>query len=260
MPPTLTSAFGRQLRHWRRQRGLSQLELAARAEMTQRHVSFIETGRSRPRVGVVHKISEALEIPIRERNTMLEAAGLPPSYPDVPLSNAAVAPFQDAIQRMLAVHEPYPAYVINRWWDIIDANNAGRQLFPQDADTQLNAVDLFLGPGPVRSMIANFPIVAWTFVHRMRREVANAGPDKRLQDLLERAESYLTDVPHPADEAISSELVICPHLQLGDQLIKTISMVARFGNAREVTLDELRVELVFPADEAAEAFFRQTAQ
>ena len=255
--PTPASAFGRQLRQWRRQRGLSQLELAARAQMTQRHVSFIETGRSRPRVGVVQKISEALDITIRERNSMLEAAGLPPSYPDMPLSSEAVVPFQDAIRRMLHAHEPYPAYVINRWWDVVDANQAGQQLFPMDGPTTLNTVDVFLGPGPMRNMIANFPVVAWTFVQRMRREVANAGPDERLQSLLERAEDYLRDVPTPADDPANSDLVICPQLRIGDQLIKTLTMVARFGNAREVTLDELRVELVFPADDVAEAFFRQ---
>lgn len=254
-----TSAFGRQLRQWRRQRGLSQLELANRAEMTQRHISFIETGRSRPRVGVVHKVSEALDIPIRDRNTMLEAAGLPPSYPDIPMSSEAVVPFNDAIQRMLEAHEPYPAYVVNRWWDVVNANEAGQRLFPMGSAEQLNSVDVFLGPGPIREMIANFPVVAWTFVYRMRREVANSGPDERLNKLLQRAESFLADVPRPIEDELGSELVICPQLRIGDQLIKTISMVARFGNAREVTLNELRVELVFPADDTAEVFFKQSA-
>jgi hypothetical protein len=108
-------------------------------------------------------------------------------------------------------------------------------------------------------MIANFPVVAWTFVYRMRREVANSGPDERLNRLLLRAESFLADVPRPIEDELGSELVICPQLRIGDQLIKTISMVARFGNAREVTLDELRVELIFPADDTAEVFFKQSA-
>ena len=120
-------------------------------------------------------------------------------------------------------------------------------------------VDSFLGPGTVREMIENFSAVGWTFLGRIRREVANLGPDERLQALLERAEAYMKDVPVDTENP-GSELVVCPHFRIGDQVIKTVSMVARFGTAREVTLDELRVELVFPRDAEGEAFFRHGAQ
>ncbi len=253
------TAFGRYMKQWRRQRGLSQLDLAVRADVSQRYVSFIETGRSRPREDVVHKVAEALEVPIRDRNILLEAAGLAPSYPEVPLSDGAAAPFRNAIRKMLESHEPYPAFVINRWWELIDANAAGRRFFPQTGDGPINLVDAFLGPGPIREMIDNFSAVGWVFLRRMRREVADSGPDERLQELLERAEAYMKDVPVVVENP-GVELVICPHLRIGDQVIKTVSMVARFGTAREVTLDELRVELVFPRDEEAEAFFRRGAQ
>ena len=256
---TPTSAFGRYMRQWRRQRGLSQLELANRADVTQRHISFIETGRSRPRSGVIHRVAEALEIPLRERNALLEAAGLPPCYPELPLSSDIAAPFHHAIQSMLDTHDPYPAYVVNRWWDIVNANLGGQRLLPPNAIGQVNAVDVFLGPGPMRAMVENFPTVAWTFLHRMRREVAGSGSDARLQELLQRAENYLQDVPPPPDDDIRSDLVICPRLRIGDQVVRTVSMIARFGDAREVTLDELRVELVFPYDDAAGQFFRQLA-
>ena len=252
-------AFGRYMKQWRRQRGLSQLDLAVRADVSQRHVSFIETGRSRPKEDVVHKVAEALEVPLRDRNILLEAAGLAPSYPEVPLSDGAAAPFRGAIRQMLESHEPYPAYVINRWWDLIDANAAGRRLFPQTNEGPFNFVDGFLGPGPMREMIENFAAVGWMGLRRLRREVADSGPDERLQQLLERAEAYMKDVPVDI-EIPGSELVICPHFRIGDQVIKTVSMVARFGTAREVTLDELRVELVFPRDEEGEAFFRRSAQ
>ena len=252
------TAFGRYMKHWRRQRGLSQLELAVRADVSQRHVSFIESGRSRPREDVVYKIAEALEVPLRDRNILLEAAGLAPSYPEVLLSDGVAAPFRNAIRLMIESHEPYPAYVINRWWELIDANSAGRRIFPQTGDGPINIVDAVLGPGPFREMIENFSAVGWMFLRRMRREVANSGPDERLQELLERAEGYMKDVPVDI-ETPGSELVVCPHFRIGDQVIKTLSMVARFGTAREVTLDELRVELVFPRDEEAEAFFRHSA-
>ena len=252
------TAFGRHLKQWRRQRGLSQLELAVRADVSQRHVSFIETGRSRPREDVVHKVAEALEVPIRDRNILLEAAGLAPSYPEVPLSDEAAAPFRSAMRKMLESHEPYPAYVINRWWELTDANAAGRRFFPQTGDGPINLVDAFFG-GPMREMVENFSDVAWMFLRRMQREVADSGPDERLQELLERAEAYMKDIPVDIENP-GSELVVCPHLRIGDQVIKTVSMVARFGTAREVTLDELRVELIFPRDEEAEAFFRHSAQ
>jgi hypothetical protein len=160
---------------------------------------------------------------------------------------------------MLESHEPYPAYVINRWWDLIDANAAGRRIFPQADDGPINLVDSILGPGPLRDMIENYSAVAWVFLRRMRREVAESGPDERLQALLERAEAYMKEVPEDVAQS-GDEMVICPHLRIGGQVIKTVSMVARFGTARAVTLDELRVELVFPGDEEAEAFFRMSAQ
>jgi transcriptional regulator with XRE-family HTH domain len=244
---------------WRRQRGLSQLDLAIRADLSQRHVSFIETGRSRPGEGVVHRVAEALEVPLRDRNILLEAAGLAASYPEVPLSDGVAAPFRNAIAKLLESHEPYPAFVINRWWELTDANAAGRRIFPLTGDGPISLVDTVLGPGPIREMIDNFPAVAWTFLRRMRREVADSGPDERLQELLARAEAYMKDVP-VADENASAELVICPHLRIGDQVIKTVSMVARFGTAREVTLDAKLVELMFSGDEEAEAFFRLGAQ
>ena len=251
------TTFGRYMKQWRRQRGLSQLDLAVEANLSRRHVSFIETGRSRPREDVVLKVAEALEVPLRDRNILLEAAGLASVYPEVSLSDDVAAPFYAAIRQMIESHEPYPAYVINRWWDLVDANEAGRRFFPQSGDSPINVVDAALGPGPTRESIENFSASGWMFLRHIRRQVAESGPDERLQEILERAEAYMKDVPVDI-EPPGSEFVVCPHFRIGDQVIKTVSMVARFGTAREVTLDELRVELVFPRDEVAEAFFRHS--
>ncbi len=171
---TAATAYGRRLKHWRRHRGLSQLELAHRAQVSQRHVSFIETGRSRPRQEVVLRIAEALEIPLRERNAILEFAGLAPSYPEVPMSSAAAAPFREAVRRMLAAHEPYPAYVINRWWDVVDANSAGRRLFPDLGSGAVNIVEAIFAPGGIREALDNFSAAGWTLLMRLRREVEEA--------------------------------------------------------------------------------------
>lgn len=253
-----SSAFGRQLKYWRGQRGFSQLDLAAEAAMSQRHVSFIESGRSRPGEDVVLRVAEALDVPLRDRNDLLAAAGLAPRFPELPYAHADIAPFRAAIKRMLENHEPYPAFVIDRWWTLVDANSAGRKLFPVSTEEPVNVIDVFFSPGPARDMIENLDEVAAQSLQRLRHEIAGCGPDPRLQALLERAEGYLKDITPDAVTAADdpSALVICPRLRIGDQSVATLSMVARFGNTREINLDELRVELIYPADEAADRVFR----
>ena len=178
-------------------------------------------------------------------------------YPEVSFSDDVAAPFYAAIRQMIESHEPFPAFVINRWWELVDANEAGRRFFSQNGEGPIDLVDTVLGPGPMREKIENFSASGWMFLRRIRKEVAESGPDDRLQEVLKRAEAYMKDVPID-NESLGSELVICPHFRMGDKLIRTVSLVARFGTAREVTLDELRVELVFPRDEVAEAFFRNS--
>ncbi len=251
------SAFGRQMRQWRRISGLSQLELSVRAGMSQRHVSFIETGRSRPGEDVIHKVAEALDVPLRDRNLMLQAAGLSPSYQEMPLTDEMAVPYGMVVQKMLDAHMPYPAFVINRWWEVVDANDTGRKLFPMFVDGPTDLVEAVLAPGPIREMIDNFPAASWTFLRRLRREVALAGPDERMDGLLNRAEAYLEDIP-PDIEKPGEDLVVCPNLKINGQTIRTVSMVARFGTAREVTLSELRVELMYPMDDEADQFFRSS--
>ncbi len=159
---------------------------------------------------------------------------------------------------LLTSHEPYLAYVVNRWWEMVAANTAGRQFFGLSSDGPVSVVVLILKPGPIHDMIGNFPAVGWMFLCRMQREVAESEPNERLQEILERADNYMKDVPDDA-EVSGSELVMYPHFRIGDKLIKTVVMIARFGTAREVNLYKLRFELAFPRDEGAEALFRQGA-
>ncbi len=248
------TAFGKQLRLWRSWARLSQLDLANRAGLSQRHLSFIETGRSRPGTDVVLRIATALDIPLRDRNRLLESAGLAPHYPEVGLTDSLSAPFLAAISRLLESHEPYPAFVLNRWWDVVDANAAARRLFPAATDGSVNAVEAFLAPGGMREIIDNFSEVAGMYLRRLQSEVAEASDERSLM-LLARASELLADVDLGADTG--DRLVICPRLRLGDEVVSTATMVARFGATREVTLDELRVELIFPADAAARSFFER---
>jgi transcriptional regulator with XRE-family HTH domain len=236
---------------------MSQLELATRADMSQRHLSFIETGRARPGAEVVERVASVLDVPLRDRNRLLAAAGLAPRHPELPLDDVVIAPFRSAVRRLLAAHDPYPAFVLDRWWDVVDANAAARRLFPAAAGGALpNAVEAFLAPGGMRQVVVNFPEVASMYLRRLQAEVAE-GSDERLQGILQRARDLLADVDlvQPSD---AHDLVICPKLRLDGEIIGTITMVARFGATREVTLDELRVELIYPADEAADAYFRRS--
>jgi transcriptional regulator with XRE-family HTH domain len=251
-PPA--TAFGRQLRLWRGWARLSQLDLAVRAGLSQRYLSFIETGRSRPGTDVVLRLAAALDIPLRDRNRLLESAGLAAHYPEVALTEGVSAPFRAAVLRLLEAHEPYPAFALNRWWDVVDANAAARRLFPAATDGLPNAVEAFLAPGGIREMIENYAEVAGMYLRRLQAEVAEASDERSLR-LLARAKDLLADVDLGTDAG--DGLVICPRLRFGDEVVSTATMVARFGATREVTLEELRVELIFPADEAARAFFER---
>ena len=228
--------------------------------MSQRHVSFLETGRSRPGSDVIRRLSDALAIPLRERNVLLVSAGLPRAYPEKALDDDAIAPFRLAIDRMLESHMPYPAFVINRWWDLVDANPTARALFPVDFSQQPSGIDFFLAPGMLRDSLENFAEVAAVFLRRLRAEHRDNGPDERMEQALARAEKHLADVDLESVDRDTGDLVICPQLRAGDQVIESLSMIARFGNTREVTTDELRVELVYPRDAVADAFFRQMAE
>lgn len=132
--------FGVNLRHWRSLRGLTQLELATAAQTPARHVSFLETGRARPSHAMVTRLAEALGLSLRDRNTLLAAAGFGPDYSELPLDAAELGPFRDVVTKMLATHEPYPAYVIDRHWNIVDTNAAAGMFLPPDGER--NAVRL----------------------------------------------------------------------------------------------------------------------
>ncbi len=242
----MTTPFGSSLRRRRRLRGLSQLQLALAARTTSRHVSFLETGRSRPSRDMVQRLSAALGLSLRETNRLLGEAGLAPAYPETPLADPDLGAFSVAIEQMLARHEPYPAYVIDRHWDVVRRNSAAGRLLPPDAER--NLVRLVYA-GAWRDTIANWDEVAVAGVARLAADAARHPGDEVLSGLVDLA----TDAVRHLDPSPSTPVgrVLCPHFRLGDEVVRTISVVAHFGGAADVTLDELRVELVFPADDTA---------
>lgn len=249
------SPFGIELRYWRERRGLSQLRLATNAGMSPRYVSFVETGRSRPGRAVVERLAEALDVPLRDRNRLLVAAGIAPAYPQGSLDDAALSPFRHVIDSLLAKHEPYPAFAFDQDYRLLVANAAAHRLLPGLAGG--NWIDVAFAPeSPIRAAMENFAEVAWASLDLLRRD-ANATPGA-ARDVVSRLERHLLGVERPPATP-RDERVICPRLRLGDRRVTTITTIARFGGARDVTLDELRVELMFPADEESRRFFEDSA-
>lgn len=251
--PVGVSPFGARLRQWRASRGVSQLALAARVGSTSRHLSFLETGRSRPSRQMVLRLGEALDVPLRERNELLHAAGLPAVYPQVSMQSVNLAPFRAALEGLLSAHLPYPAMVLDGQWNVVLANTACARLYGGEV-VGVNIVRRFLAdPTAAQQAIINWPEVAWAGLDRLRHQLDRFPFDEQLAELVTLAEAAVAGIPRP--DMPSADLVVCPWFQVGDRVVKTIGIVARFDSTTEVTLDELRIELAYPLDKASEQFF-----
>lgn len=250
MTATIPTPFGRSLRHWRRVRSISQLELSLRAQTTTRHLSYLETGRSRPSADMVERLSDALSIPLRERNRLLEQSGLAPTYPEGDLATEDLAPFQRVIERLLASHDPFPGFVLDRHWNIVGTNRAAEAFLGGAA--QRNTIELVLGTW--RPMIDNWSDIAPTLADRLATDLSTFPDDPVLQDLYDRASDGLAGRDGTRDPTTTSR-VICPRFRIDEHLIDTITIAARFESANDITLDEVRVELMYPQNDASERFF-----
>lgn len=234
---------------------MSQLALATRVETTTRHLSYVENGRSRPGRDLVLRLAQALDVPLRARNDLLIAAGLPPEFPAHPLESVPLAPYRRAITGVIAALDPYPAFVIDPLFNLEQTNEMGRRLLPVPQGVRANLLDAFLAPGPARELLDNFSELAWSLDAGFARATASMGANPELEALRQRVDGYLKGVPRPPIGA-ANELVVCPTFRIGDQLVRTIGMTLRFGPSRDVTLEELSVDVLYPRDEAAERFFR----
>ncbi|MCG8520447.1 MAG: helix-turn-helix domain-containing protein [Pseudomonadales bacterium] len=248
------SAFGFLLRRWRRQRGMSQLDLALATGVSGRHLSFVETGRSRPKRALVLTLAEALDIPLRERNELLLAAGLPAAYFEFDYDSAELSVYRSAIAELIENHLPYPALVLNRWGDVVDANRTAFAMFPElVAEQPVNLYQAYLSSDHWKAVIENWSEVAWAAYGHLQGDAARYCGDERMQSLLRFIEDCLKDVPKPAN--LPSSPSIRTRLNLNGQVLETTTMVARFGPVNDVFLSELRVEMIFPANDNARRFF-----
>jgi transcriptional regulator with XRE-family HTH domain len=251
------SPFGARLRRWRRHRGTSQLTLAGQVGSTPRHISFLETGRSRSSRQMVLRLGEVLGVSLRERNQLLAAAGLPEAYPQAPVTGPQLAPYRAAIDRLVHAHQPYPGMVLDGHWNVLITNRACAKVFGGDL-VGANMVRHFLADPAAAAAVVNWPEVSWAGLVRLRQLVDQAPLDQELRELVALAETAVAGVPRPS--ASGPDLVVCPWFRMGDEVVRTIAMAARFDPVADVTLDELRVEPFYPLDDAAERFFRAQGQ
>jgi transcriptional regulator with XRE-family HTH domain len=258
MSTALQQPVGELLRQWRERRRLSQLDLALQAEISTRHLSFVETGRSRPSREMVLNLAEQLDLPLRERNHVLLAAGYAPIYPETPLDAAQLAVVRAAVRQVLRGHEPYPAVAVDRGWNLVEAN-AGVALLTEGVAPELlrppvNALRVSLHPEGMAPRIVNLGEWRAHLLGRLRREVARtADPD--LARLYGELRAYPCDQPEP-DLELPGPGAICVPLRLrhGDHELTFFSTVATFGTPLDITVAELVIESFFPADPGTSIF------
>jgi transcriptional regulator with XRE-family HTH domain len=253
---SVQAPVGLLLREWRERRRLTQLDLALEAGISARHLSFVETGRSKPGREVLLRVAEQLDIPFRERNELLLAAGYAPAYPERSLVDPELAPVREALDRILTAHEPYPAMVMDRNWNIVAANSAieafAAWVDPELLEPPINALRVGLDPRGLAPWVINLGEVRAYFLERIQRQVGITGDDE-LAALLELVASYPAPEHErlPASEAAAREILTPLRLRTpnGSEL-SFVGTVATFGFAGEVTTSELSIESLFPADAA----------
>jgi len=261
-----STSVGPLLRQWRQRRRLSQLSLACDAEVSTRHLSFLETGRSQPSRQMVLLLAERLEVPLRERNTLLVAAGFAPVFTEHPLTDPALDVARRAVDLVLKGHEPYPALAIDRHWTLVAANRAVAPLLagiePTLLQPPVNVLRLSLHPGGIAPRIVNASEWRTHIVERLRRQVV-ATADSTLAALLAELRSYpLADAGAAADDPTSDYggVVVPLRLRTEGGVLSFVSTTTIFGTPVDVTLSELAIESFFPADAATAAALQAAAQ
>jgi transcriptional regulator with XRE-family HTH domain len=266
-PTAGSSGPGALLRDWRQRRHCSQLDLALDAGVSARHLSFIETGRAQPSPELLVALAEQLQMPLRERNTLLLAAGYAPRYRQTGLDDPAMTPVRAALERVLSLHDPYPGAIIDQSWNVIRANAAAARLAaalpPHLAGPPLNVFRACLHPDGLASATLNFPEwAAYLLGHLRRLEAITADP--AVAALAAEISRYpnvaaLGDWHHGDRWPGAAGLLVPWHLNLGGTRLALFTMLTTFAAPRDVTLAELAVELFYPADPPTATLLRHQA-
>jgi transcriptional regulator with XRE-family HTH domain len=255
------AGVGRLLREWRERRRLTQLDLALRAEVSARHLSFVETGRSRPTSDMILRLARQLDVPLRERNLLLLSGGYAPAYPANELSDPPMSAVHDAIERVLAAHAPFPAVVIDGQWDMVAANPAVALLTegcaPALLEPPVNVLRLTLHPDGMAARVLNLPEWRAHLLDRLERDIT-ATADAALIGLRDELVRY--PCPRPAARPDTRSILVPLQLRIRDHTLSLLSTTTIFGTPRDVTLAELAIESFYPADAATAAFLRSAAR
>ncbi len=263
-PSSAASRVGDLLREWRAARRMSQLDLALEANVSSRHLSWVETGKSQPGRDLVEQLADALEMPLRERNTLLVAAGYAPKYRQTDLSAPEMALLRRAVEFIIRQQEPFPAFVIDRHWDVLMVNPAMERVFgalKPGGPIHGNILRQVFDPADMRPLLANWEEVAGDLIRHLHHEAAAAPSDLRVRALLAEILAY-PDVPQDwrRRELGATPLpVITTVFRKDDLELRFFSTLTTFGTSQDVTIEGLRIECMFPADQATEAFCRSLA-
>ncbi|HYB43378.1 MAG TPA: helix-turn-helix transcriptional regulator [Candidatus Methylomirabilis sp.] len=262
------SAFGQLLRQWRGRRRMSQLDLAGEAGVSARHLSFVETGRSQPSREMVMLLTQALDVPLRDRNDLLTVAGYAPIYRETRLESPALALARRALDFVLRQQEPYPALLLDRHWNVLQVNEGSARVQKAFLDPAAvaelgppNAMRLMFHPRAFRPYIANWEATAASLIQWLHRDALGGFADAQARGLLEELLSY-PGVPRHW-RTIDLEASTAPFLPIefrkGGLTLRYFTMLTGLGTPYDITLQELRIECFFPADEATEELSRRLA-
>jgi transcriptional regulator with XRE-family HTH domain len=263
--PSVVSAvsFPELMKSWRKKRRMSQLELGLEAGVSQRHVSFLESGRAKPSRTMILQLSETLSVPLRERNDWLLAAGFAPIFAARPLDDPQMTQVMTAVRLMLRNHEPFPAVAIDRAWNIRLANQPfeqlsallGEDLWTRLGNSQRNLMRLLFHPQGIKPYVTNWTAIAHLLWQRARRE-ADAVGGQEMKTMLIELESFQDAELLVATEETALLPILPLALEKDGLHLSLFTVIATFGTAQDITADELRIESLFPADEATERLFR----
>lgn len=254
------------LRRWRAARGATQAQLATDAEISTRHLSFLEGGKAQPSRQMVLVLASALDLPLRDRNALLLSAGFAPMYAETPLDAVAMSPVRRAMALVLEQQEPFGALVMDRRWDIVAMNRGAARLFgallptpPSDARLATNLVHLLFHPDGVRRAMVNWEEVAWSFLARLHRDQEHAPGDRAAAELLAEVSRYPGVPGRSSVRSLAPAPFVTAHIRVGELELRLFTVLTAFGTPLDVTAQELVVETFFPADRESEARLRAMA-
>jgi transcriptional regulator with XRE-family HTH domain len=263
-------SFGLLLKQWRSQRGFSQLDLAVTSQVSQRHISFLESGRAKPSRAMVLQLAEVLEIPLRQQNLMLTAAGFAPIHAETDLAAPEMSAIRKALDFMLRQQEPYPAIVVDRYWNLLLTNNAATRLLtafipPEHLQThfyrdgKVNLMRAMFHPQGLRPFVVNWEDFSGHLLQRLHREAIADGESEQSRALLDElmSDPGISETWHQTDRNAQNTMLLTVHLKRADLELQFFSTIATLGTPYDITLQELRIECLFPADEATEQNWKQ---